>query len=656
MSWDIYEKYEYDDLKLPAEWADWTITEKIDEGSYGKVYKAERNGECCAIKIIRIPANDAERRAILAENKDEDSITQVLKNEVDTYTNEITTMYLMQEDPHIVRIEDHYVEKVPDDIGYRIYIRMELLTSLEGYRADHEVTQELAVQIGMDICDALTTCDKYKVIHRDIKPENILVSDDGIFKLGDFGTARELDRTLGTYTMRGTGRYMAPEVAKRERYNKQVDIYSLGIVLYRMMNRERDPFMDLGKRAVYALDKEEALNRRLSGEALPAPVDASPALASVILKACAYKAEDRYPNAASMKEDLQKVLDPEAALQNRTGLQRKGLSARKRAEVIALLLAAGTAAGVAGNHFLTHRQLQKAVEAEQEGLVSRRAEEKNWSAEMEDALQEADILMTKLADYELTDAQSFIDCFTNADDETINGFFSDFRGFNEYPNRIIAPIAEIGGNYLLNVIGYDASYEEAEKDRRTGEENAVENEEEPETEEWMKGWTMILTKEEDDWKINLDYEIRYELYSMMWEGGFFPEGYMQAVEAGQNNTVMVDQYNYLYLDPEQTFDNLVTDQVAFFWQDEAGDLYACVQVSNGQEDAYAFNNMKIRIWDDQLGTIAEARLPGEIVVQPGTNEMKTWRIQADDVSTGLQDWSANGIYGEIISRVVLPTG
>lgn len=71
-----------------------------------------------------------------------------------------------------------------------------------------------------------------------------------------------------------------------------VDIYSLGIVLYKLRNHNRLPFISLKKQLITYRDKEEALNRRMAGEKLPVPAEAGEAFAEVILKACAYDRHD----------------------------------------------------------------------------------------------------------------------------------------------------------------------------------------------------------------------------------------------------------------------------------------------------------------------------------------------------------------------------
>ena len=125
-------------------------------------------------------------------------------------------------------------------IGWDILIQMELLTPLNQYIRDHVVTRQDVIRLGIDLCKALELCQKYNIIHRDVKPENIFISETGDFKLGDFGIARTVEKTTSGLSKKGTYTYMAPEVYKGEAYGTTVDIYSLGIVLYRLLQREPD--------------------------------------------------------------------------------------------------------------------------------------------------------------------------------------------------------------------------------------------------------------------------------------------------------------------------------------------------------------------------------------------------------------------------------
>lgn len=298
--------------QLPVSvWPEWKITEKIGEGSYGKVYKAQRTEQgktfYSAIKVITIPSSQGELSSVRSESPNEQSVKEYFHNLVEDCIQEVNTMEYFRGNSHVVSVEDYKVVEYLDDIGWDIYIRMEYLTGFLDYCMGKELTEKDVIQLGIDLCKALEYCQKQNIIHRDIKPENIFVSRFGEYKLGDFGIARELERNASGLSKKGTFSYMAPEMYKGENYDHRVDIYSLGIVLYRLRNHNRLPFINLGKQLITYRDKENALTRRMSGEELPAPAQAEGRLGQIILKACAYNREDRYQSAEEFREALESL-------------------------------------------------------------------------------------------------------------------------------------------------------------------------------------------------------------------------------------------------------------------------------------------------------------------------------------------------------------
>ena len=303
------------DKQLPVSaWPEWKIVEKIGEGSFGKVYKARRTEQgktfYSAIKVITIPSNAGELSSVRSENPDEQSVKEYFYSLVEECIQEVNTMEYFRGNSHVVSVEDYKVMEYLDDIGWDIYIRMEYLTSFLDYCAGRALTEEDVIHLGIDLCKALEYCQCQNIIHRDIKPENIFVSRFGEFKLGDFGIARELDRTMSGLSKKGTFSYMAPEMYRGEAYDARVDIYSLGIVLYKLRNHNRLPFISLKKQLITYRDKEEALNRRMAGEKLPPPAEAGETFADVILRACAYDRHDRYESAEEFRMALEQILYP----------------------------------------------------------------------------------------------------------------------------------------------------------------------------------------------------------------------------------------------------------------------------------------------------------------------------------------------------------
>lgn len=292
-------------------WPEWELIEKIGEGSFGKVYKAKRTERgrsfYSAIKIISIPASKGELDSVRSEMNNEQSTREYFRNLVEDCIQEIYTMEHFCGNSHVVSFEDFKVVEYLDEIGWDISIRMEYLTSFMDYCTGKELTEKEVIKLGCDLAMALIYCRKLNIIHRDVKPENIFVSRFGDFKLGDFGIAREQAHTMSNMSKKGTYSYMAPEIYKGEKYDSSIDIYSLGIVLYKLMNQNRLPFLSLDKQLITYRDKETALARRMAGEKMPVPVNASAAFSHIILKACAYEPGKRYRKSEDMLRDLEKL-------------------------------------------------------------------------------------------------------------------------------------------------------------------------------------------------------------------------------------------------------------------------------------------------------------------------------------------------------------
>lgn len=203
---------------------------------------------------------------------------------------------------NIVNCHDFSVVQNPDGPGCTLYIRMELLKPLKEVLKTETFSEERIVQLGMDICHALEVCERRDVIHRDIKPDNIMMSEFGNFKLGDFGIARTMEKTMSA-TMTGTDWYMAPEVAKKMKYGKSVDTYSLGLVLYWLLNDRRLPFVP-EKDRISVKDMQEAYRLRMRGEEIPEPKSGSRRLKEVVLKSLSFDREKRYRSGKEMLEAI----------------------------------------------------------------------------------------------------------------------------------------------------------------------------------------------------------------------------------------------------------------------------------------------------------------------------------------------------------------
>ncbi|MBQ4057952.1 MAG: serine/threonine protein kinase [Lachnospiraceae bacterium] len=292
----------------------WKVNRVIGSGSFGTVYEIEREefGHVykAAAKVITIPDDSNDHFLLATEGMTEENTIFYYRSLVEDIIRECDVMEQMKGDSHIVSFEDHYVEELENGRRFIIYIRMELLKPLVSYITDKDsfLEREQIVRIGVDICKGLEVCQQKNVVHRDIKLENIFVSSTGKYKLGDFGISKVVEKSELAVSQKGTKLYMAPEMFRGEKYDARVDIYSLGLVLYRLLNNNRAPFMPAYPEKIHIQDKEKALQKRLSGEEFPNPCNADDALSAVVKKACHFIPKERYQTPKEMRMALEGLL------------------------------------------------------------------------------------------------------------------------------------------------------------------------------------------------------------------------------------------------------------------------------------------------------------------------------------------------------------
>ena len=294
----------FENIRLP--WPGWKIVKDLGGGTYGRVYEIERTisgiQEKAALKIVSRPKNKDEMESYYNEGYSKADLIASYESEIQNYVQEYKLMKELQGESNIVSCDDFTMVPHEDGIGGDIFIRMELLTSLQQILRERSLSEQEIIKLGKDISHALVLCESKNIIHRDIKPANIMVSQFGNYKLGDFGVSKIMDHATFATSM-GTPEYQAPEVVHMERYGQAADIYSLGITLYWLLNNRRMPFIDANQQITLVV-KNEAMDRRYRGEKLPAPKNGSTKLKKIVLKACEYHPENRYASAQEMYDAL----------------------------------------------------------------------------------------------------------------------------------------------------------------------------------------------------------------------------------------------------------------------------------------------------------------------------------------------------------------
>lgn len=161
------------------------------------------------------------------------------------------------------------------------------------------------INIAKQICDALEHAHNNNLIHRDIKPHNILINEEGIVKVTDFGIARAVSTDTITHTkdILGSVHYLSPEQAKGELAGVRSDLYSLGIILYEMATKKL-PFS--GETPV-SIALQHIHNNPPNPSFFNEQINDN--LEKIILKCLEKKVENRYEDAGELKKDLFLLLE-----------------------------------------------------------------------------------------------------------------------------------------------------------------------------------------------------------------------------------------------------------------------------------------------------------------------------------------------------------
>lgn len=288
----------------------YTVSEKLGSGAFGTVYKVVKSNAAGqyirALKHITIPTEKQYYSVLNSMGGDVSKTDSYFSQMLHNIVSEIRILNDLSEKgvQHIVRYYENDILVSDKPRRYDIFILMEYLTPLEDFIQHHAFQVYDVVKLGLDILAALQACHQNGVIHRDIKNDNIFVSDKGEYKLGDFGVSKVLKDSSKAESLKGTPNFLAPEVyLGKESYNKSVDLYSLGIVLYRLLNYNRNPFLPKFPEQYFAKDEDAAFEQRMSGQ-IPAPPSlGGEQIGSVIVKAISGTAE-RFQTADAFIEAL----------------------------------------------------------------------------------------------------------------------------------------------------------------------------------------------------------------------------------------------------------------------------------------------------------------------------------------------------------------
>lgn len=292
----------------------YTVSEKLGSGAFGTVYKVIKtnaSGQYVrALKHITIPTEKQYTSVLNSMGGDISKADSYFSQMLNNIVSEIRILNDLSEKgvQHIVRYYENDILVTDTPKRYDIFILMEYLTPLEDYIQSENFLVRDVVKLGLDVLHGLQSCHDNGVIHRDIKDDNIFVSDKGEYKIGDFGVSKVLKDSAKAESLKGTPNFLAPEVyLGKESYTMSVDLYSLGIVLYRLLNYSRNPFLPRFPEQYFAQDEDRAFEDRMSGKTPTLPSLGGEEIGCVIVKAISDSTE-RFQTAGEFIKALETAI------------------------------------------------------------------------------------------------------------------------------------------------------------------------------------------------------------------------------------------------------------------------------------------------------------------------------------------------------------
>lgn len=298
---------------------EWTLSYIISEKRGEKLYQAEKQSgdttKYSTIRAINIPADKEELEEMRAEFPQEDELKKHIEEKMKRKKAELQLLRSLCAKPGIVSMRESYDISNNDETSYLIVARYDYIETLDSYIRSNGLTIGAAIRMGIDVCKGLENIRKLEKVHGNVRPENIYVNDNGRFKLGGF----DIDLIENRKTIADDDysflRYAAPEMCSGGRKIFASDVYSLGLVLYRILNGGKLPFEN-------EYSQEKAVKMRLSGEPIPRPAYNAGKLTDVVMKACSYDPKDRYVTGYYMRKALEEAFEElqQAVIENKADL------------------------------------------------------------------------------------------------------------------------------------------------------------------------------------------------------------------------------------------------------------------------------------------------------------------------------------------------
>jgi serine/threonine protein kinase len=277
------------------------ISPLLDDFLMGDPISRHHGIQCCPamrksnddkyiVKVISVPASQVQLDALLLTGayRDEDAALEYFRELSGDLEQEADLLKRLSKLEGFDAYEGCQIVPMDDGIGFDVYLLGTYKRSLDRFSSRKPMTHLSAVNLGLDMCAALSVARKAGYLYLDLKPGNIFYSAENGFHIGDLGFIKLSSLKYAALPEKYRSSWTAPELVDAyASLNETVDIYALGMILYQVYNDGQLPFSGPAPQ-----------------EVLPAPAYADPEMAEIILKACAPDPEDRWQDPTQMGQAL----------------------------------------------------------------------------------------------------------------------------------------------------------------------------------------------------------------------------------------------------------------------------------------------------------------------------------------------------------------